>query len=111
MRARNAVHRSLDIGTPWTYSTGLGLSPAPGARRQNTGMPAICSLCSLIALGSLTRGEDIPARSNLRPLAGGYLASDEWFHDPAHADDAEYLRWICVIGLAFATSKGFALLP
>jgi hypothetical protein len=40
-------------------------------------------------------------------MASRYL--DERLRARAPLDDARYLRWICVIGLAFATGKGFAL--
>src|SRR6185312_14725787 len=39
------------------------------------------------------------------------LAEDDRLHDHARTDDASYLRWIRVLGLAHATSMGFILRP
>src|SRR3954453_18547748 len=47
VRSSSPVHRSLLVGTPWTYRTS-----APGALRQNTGWPSSSSRCSVVAVNA-----------------------------------------------------------
>jgi hypothetical protein len=36
---------------------------------------------------------------------------EDWFHDQARLDDAPGSAHLCVLGLAFGTTKGCALRP
>src|SRR3954469_15073361 len=47
VRSSSGSHRSLLVGTPWTYRTS-----APGALRQNTGWPSSSSRCSVVAVNA-----------------------------------------------------------